>query len=138
MHWTVNPDSVIANHSGEPGKRRVVFQGIVENHAEQAFPRSHPMWRGKHESYGHEAEVRFKPGARVKLEGAYVDHSGNPGYLVPQKPERTSPGWEYHKLDHHVTINHRGHGAADYSELGIPREAAWFGEFLTAVPAMVL
>jgi ADP-ribose pyrophosphatase YjhB (NUDIX family) len=133
VHWTANPDAVIANHSGEPGKRRVVWQGVVEDHEKQAFPRSHPMWRGVHRSMDWEAEVRFRPGAQVKLEGAYVDHSGSPGYLVPQKPERTSPSWEWHPLDHHVTIKHSGHGASDYSELGIPREA----RTAAADPAMV-
>jgi 8-oxo-dGTP pyrophosphatase MutT (NUDIX family) len=123
MHWTANPDALITHPTGEPGKRRVVWQGVVEDHEKQAFPRSHPMWRGIHRSMDWEAEVRFRPGAHVKLEGAYVDHSGNPGYLVPQKPERTSPSWEYHPLGHHVTIKHSGRGAADYSELGIEREA---------------
>lgn len=124
LHWTVNPDSLITNDTGEEGKRRVVWQGVVGNHEEQAFPRSHPIWRGRHQSFDHEAEVRFRPGAQVRLEGAYVAKKPNPGYLVPRKPERTSPDWEWHPLGHHLTIRHAGYGAADYTDVGIPREAA--------------
>jgi hypothetical protein len=49
---------------------------------------------------------------------------------VPRIPERTHPDWKWHPLDRHITIRHSGHGASDYSELGILREAV-------ADPAMV-
>jgi 8-oxo-dGTP diphosphatase len=140
MHWSVNPDSIITrvSHRGVPGMeglRPVVWQGIIDHPDEQAIPRSHPMWRGRHESFDHEAEVRFHPGARVRLEGAYVHDppSGSdphdPGYhnyLVPFMPERTSPNWKWHPLDHHVTIAHKpgNIGTSDYSDVGIPKEGA--------------
>lgn len=131
MHWSVNPDSIITGWAPE-GHKHVVWQGIVENAAEQAFPRSHPLWGGRHQSYDHEAEVRFRPGSQVKLEGAYVHEpaeypggvAGSPGYLVPRIPERTHPDWKWHPLDRHIKIRHAGHGAADYSDVGIEREAA--------------
>lgn len=137
MHWSASPDPIITGWAPE-GHKHVVWQGIVEHHDEQAFPRGHPIWSGRHQSFDHEAEVRFRPGASVKLEGAYVhepkEYPGglatSPGHLVPRIPERTHPDWKWHPLDRHITIRHSGHGASDYSELGILREAV-------ADPAMV-
>lgn len=144
MHWSANPDSIISGWAPE-GHKHVVWQGVVEDHEKQAFPRGHPIWSGRHQSFDHEAEVRFRPGAQVKLEGAYVhepkEYPGGlattPGYLVPRVPERTHPDWKWHPLDRHVTIRHSGQGAADYSDVGVEREAAWFGGLLAAEPAMV-
>jgi hypothetical protein len=131
MHWSASPDPIITGWAPE-GHKHVVWQGVIEHHDEQAFPRSHPIWRGRHMSFEHEAEVRFRPGARVKLEGAYVheprEYPGGlattPGYLVPRIPERTHPDWKWHPLDRHITIRHSGQGAADYSDVGIERESA--------------
>jgi ADP-ribose pyrophosphatase YjhB (NUDIX family) len=135
MHWSVNPDSIITGWAPE-GHKHVVWQGIVEHGHEQAFPRGHPIWSGRHQSYDHEAEVRFRPGTSVRLEGAYVHtpsqenyESGggtatSPGYLVPNHPERTHPDWKWHPLNRHIRIKHGGYGASDYSDLGIPREAS--------------
>ena len=130
MHWSASPDPIITGWAPE-GHKHVVWQGVVENHEEQAFPRSHPIWSGRHQSFDHEAEVRFRPGAQVKLEGAYVhqpkEYPGGlattPGHLVPRVPERTHPDWKWHPLDRHITIRHAGQGASDYEHLGIPREA---------------
>jgi 2'-5' RNA ligase len=66
----------------------------------------------------------------VRLEGAYVFHrpaDADPeqhDYLVPHRPERTSPHWKWHPLDHHVTIAHRpgNIGSSDYSDVGMPKE----------------
>jgi 8-oxo-dGTP pyrophosphatase MutT (NUDIX family) len=131
MHWSASPDPIITGWAPE-GHKHVVWQGVVEHHGEQAFPRGHPIWSGRHQSFDHEAEVRFRPGTQVKLEGAYVhqpkEYPGgmaqSPGYLVPRIPERTHPDWHWHPLDRHVTIRHRGRGAADYSDVGIERESA--------------
>jgi len=56
-----------------------------------------------------EAEVRFHPGAKVRLNGAYV-WEGKPGEhtsVHPRHSERTSTGWAFHPLDHTVSIEHK-------------------------------
>ena len=131
MHWSANPDAIITGWA-HPGEKHVVWQGVIEDHEKQAFPRSHPIWSGKHMSFDWEAETRFRPGAHVKVEGAYVHTpeeyeggvAGSPGYLVPNHPERTNPGWKWHPLDRHIRIRHGGYGASDYSDLGIERESS--------------
>lgn len=111
MHWSTNPDAVVnpVAHSGGE-HRAVVFQGVLDHPEEQSIPRGHPMWSGQHGySMDHEAEVRTPPGAKVRLEGAYV-HNGhpNPGPIVPAHPDRTGPGWDWHALDHHATVEPKG------------------------------
>src|SRR6516162_5580774 len=131
MHWSANPDAIITGWA-HPGEKHVVWQGVIEDHEKQAFPRNHPIWSGKHMSFDWEAETRFRPGAHVKVEGAYVHTpeeyeggvAGSPGYLVPNHPERTNPGWKWHPLDRHIRIRHGGYGASDYSDLGIERESS--------------
>ena len=136
MHWTADPDMVIKGHT-MPDTTVVVWQGQVD-HPGQHFPRSHPMWFGRGRSLDTEAEIRFKPGAQVKLHGAYVWHHKNdpeskfaPGQEytgmgpVPSHPERNDPNWEWVPMHGKtITIKHSGHGAADYSEFGVHREAA--------------
>lgn len=111
MHWSTNPDAIVnpVAHSGGE-HRAVVFQAVLDHPEEQSIPRGHPMWSGRHGySMDHEAEVRTPPGAKVRLEGAYV-HNGhpNPGPIVPAHPERTGPGWDWHPLDHHATVEPKG------------------------------
>jgi 2'-5' RNA ligase len=139
MHWTADPDMAIKGYAW-PGKKVVLWQGQVD-HPDQHFPRDHPIWYGQHRSLDSEAEVRFRPGAQVKLHGAYVwhhpggDDTEAPGHLRypredmkrdPSAPGavKPDPGWEWHPMDRTITIRHSGRGAADYEHLGIPREAA--------------
>jgi 8-oxo-dGTP diphosphatase len=138
IHWTVKPEQVI--HQGDQdGRHTVVYQGRLHDPDSQAIPRSHPMWGGRHRSMDAEAEVRLRPGASVHVEGTWVparpSHTPKPGgepweaehrgNLNPLHPERMEPGnWEWHPVGHEVPVRHAGHGAADYADVGIEREAA--------------
>jgi 8-oxo-dGTP diphosphatase len=131
IHWSANPDSIILGHAQEH-QRIHVLEGEIE-HPDQAFDRSHPIWRGRHESFDHEAEVRFKPGARVKVKGIWSWHPYKPGpgehpltgqtphYFIPRHPERMHPSWHYTPLDKHITAewDSRHGGASDYRDAGI-------------------
>jgi GNAT superfamily N-acetyltransferase len=111
MHWTVNPDSVVVPRPHE-SERRVLWQGRIDNPAAQTIPRSHPSWGGRTgHSMDHEAEVRFQPGSKVHIEGAYVWHGqGDPeGHPVPRKPERTHPDWKWHPVGEHAEVRNLGH-----------------------------
>lgn len=115
MHWSVKPEQVILGHGSPeengytPDHRHVVWQGVVDHPEKQAIPRGHPIWRGRHQSMDSEAEVRFHPGAKVRLNGAYV-WEGKPGEhtsVHPRYSERTPAGWAFHPLDHTVKIEHK-------------------------------
>lgn len=122
MHWSVNPDSVVGGQAPE-GHRTVVWHGELDN-PDQAIPRSHPMWSGKHMSMDHEAEVRLKPGSKVKLHGAYTwDGEGAPhGTPAVRNPEATAKGWNYHPIGEHAEVSGpRGH--IDYSGFDLSGDA---------------
>lgn len=119
LHWTVKPEqAILGNGAGSPEEkgftkdhRHVLWQATVD-HPDQIIPRSHPIWSGKHQSLPTEAEVRFKPGAKVHLNGAYIwDAEGQAhGTPYPRASDRTQAGWAFHPLDHHVTIEHNRPG----------------------------
>jgi 8-oxo-dGTP diphosphatase len=129
LHWSVHPANTITHpYNDDKGSRPVLWQARLEHPAEQAIPRSHPMWQGKHMSMDSEAEVRLHPGSSVHVEGAWVGQPGssNPSPVYPLNPGRNGPGWEWHPVDRHVPVSHRpgwGH-SIDYSDVGIPKEAA--------------
>lgn len=124
MHWTVNPDSVLVPRPHE-SERRVLWQGRIEDPASQTIPRSHPSWGGRTgHSMDHEAEVRFQPGSKVHIEGAYVWHGqGDPeGHPVPRRPERTHPDWKWHPVGEHAEVRNLGH--IDYGHHETPASDA--------------
>jgi 8-oxo-dGTP diphosphatase len=128
MHWSVHPSNTITDpYNDDKGQRPVLWQARLEHPAEQAIPRSHPMWQGRHMSMDSEAEVRLRPGSSVHVEGAWVGQPGGGARPVhPLNPGRNGPGWEWHPVDHHIPVAHRpgdGH-SIDYSDVGIPKEAA--------------
>jgi GNAT superfamily N-acetyltransferase len=125
MHWTVNPDALLHPDTEHDEDRNIVWHGEVEHPKEQAIPRGHPMWRGQHQSLDSEAEIRFKPGAQVKIHGYWKKDPKHPdpGYLVPRFPERTGPGWSYHPVGEHATVSHRPRtDLIDYRDVGIQHE----------------
>lgn len=124
MHWTVNPDAVLVPRPAD-GQRRMLWQGRIEHPEQQTIPRSHPSWGGRTgHSMDHEAEVRFKPGAKVHMEGAYVWHGqGDPqGHPVPRVPERTHPDWKWHPVGQHAEVHNLGH--IDYGQFDTPTSDA--------------
>ncbi|MFE0490148.1 GNAT family N-acetyltransferase [Streptomyces griseoaurantiacus] len=124
MHWTVNPDSVVVPRPHE-SERRVLWQGRIEDPSAQTIPRSHPSWGGRTgHSMDHEAEVRFQPGSKVHVEGAYVWHGqGDPqGHPVPRMPERTHPDWKWHPVGEHAEVRNLGH--IDYGQHETPTSDA--------------
>jgi GNAT superfamily N-acetyltransferase len=131
MHWGVNPDNLVHPHTEHEDDRNVVWHATLEHPGEQAVPRSHPMWSGRHRSMDSEAEVRLRPGTTVKVNGYWIKDPSHPdpGYLVPRFPERTGPGWTYHPVGEHATVSHRPrHGLIDYSDVGIPKEGGKNGD----------
>lgn len=125
MHWTVNPDSALVPRPKHESERRVLWQGRVEDAKAQTIPRSHPSWSGRTgHSMDHEAEVRFQPGSKVHIEGAYVWHGqGDPeGHPVPRKPERTHPDWKWHPVGEHAEVRNLGH--IDYGHHETPASDA--------------
>lgn len=126
MHWSVNPDAIVHAYPHDD-QRSVVYHAELEHPGEQNYTRDHPMWQGKHFSGDREAEIRLKPGSKVKLHGAWVkdpEHP-DPGYFVPRSPERMGAGWSYHPIGEHVTVAHKPmySGTIDYSDVGIGKEA---------------
>lgn len=108
MHWTVKPEMVVmGGHDLSEDHHRVMWQGVVDHPQEQTIPRSHPIWSGRHQSMDSEAEVRLKPGAKVRLTGAYtstVPHSAP----SPDHPEYSPANWSFHPFtDHQATVEHR-------------------------------
>lgn len=127
MHWSAKPEGVITGpERGGPSTRPVVWQSRLEHPESQAISRSHPMWRGRHESLPSEAEVRLHPGSSVHVEGAWVGEPGKEGTVHPLHPEHNPPGWTWHPVDRHVPVSHRPgqHGTVNYTDVGIPKEGA--------------
>jgi len=129
MHWSAKPEGVITgpDRGTEESKTRpVVWQSRLEHPEHQAIPRSHPMWRGIHESMPSEAEVRLHPGAAVHVEGAWVGEPGLDSSVHPLNPGRNPPGWKWHPVDRSLQVAHKPgpHGVVDYSDVGIPKEGA--------------
>jgi hypothetical protein len=130
MHWSVDPTGTLIRYP-EPGYNKVVWQAVVDDPASQTFPRDHPMWTGRHASTDREAEIRFRPGVPVRLEGAWIGRGEGPhGEVNPVDPSKTG-SWEWRPLNHVVIIHHRPgaegtptHGHADYTELGISHEGS--------------
>lgn len=127
IHWTVKPEQVIHQPWGEEhGTHTVVYQARLHDPQGQAIPRSHPMWSGRHQSMDSEAEVRLRPGVHVHVEGAWAPGRPNEerGQLRMLKPDRMHPGdWHWHPVGRDVPVAYKGHGATDYSDVGIHREA---------------
>lgn len=128
MHWSVKPDMTISpnNHGADAANHRHVMWHAEVSHPDQTVPRSHSSWFGKHRSLDSEAEVRFKPGAKVHVHGAYVwEGEGEPkGKAYSHLPERSHGDWKYHPVGRTVTVEHRrpADGMMDYPNL--PRSAA--------------
>jgi hypothetical protein len=104
--WSVNPDTA-AGLSAAPGQRTVIWQAVVEDPAAQLLPRGNPASRVR-QSPDSMAEVQFRPGAVVHLEGAWVA-DGPPrerGYFLPADPGRMGAGWRWHPAGRHVTVEH--------------------------------
>lgn len=139
MHWSVHPSNTITDpYRRDEGERPVVWQARLEHPERQTIPRSHPMWNGVHMSMDSEAEVRLRPGSSVHVEGAWVGQPGGASRPVyPLSPGRNGPGWEWHPVDHHIPVSHRpGNGhTIDYSDVGIPKEAATSSLSFTYAPA---
>jgi hypothetical protein len=127
MHWSAKPEAVITDrHQDNENDRPVVWQSRLEHPEHQTIPRSHPMWRGIHESMPSEAEVRLQPHSSVHVEGAWVGEPGAVHPLHPNHPERNGPGWKWHPVGRHIPVrNSPGEGSMiDYSDVGIHRDAA--------------
>lgn len=122
LHWSVNPDQIVtpAEVDEKAGHHRVIYEGVIE-HRDQAFPRSHPMFHGRHRSMDSEAEVRFKPGEHVRLTRRYVhdNSSGDTGF-APRHPDRTAGAWQAHDMDKRVEIAHKPTtDTIDYTDVGV-------------------
>ncbi len=130
MHWSADPTGTLIRYP-EPGYNKVVWQAVVHDPDAQTFPRDHPIWTGRHASTDREAEIRFRPGVPVRLEGAWIGRGEGPhGEVNPVDPSKTG-SWEWRPLNHVVIIHHRPgaegtptHGHADYTELGISHEGS--------------
>jgi len=124
MHWSAKPEAVITARDRGDDTRPVVWQARLEHPDSQAIPRSHPVWRGIHQSMDSEAEVRLRPGSSVHVEGAWVGPSGQDSTVHPLHPERNPPGWKWHPVGRHVPVSNRPgeHSMIDYTDAGFPRE----------------
>lgn len=134
IHWGVNPDTILRPQAHD-GEHEVVYHAEIEHPDEQSFPRSHPMWHGRHMSMDSEAEVRLKPGTKVKLHGVWYSdpYVSDRGYFTPTKPERMGKQWSYHPIGEHVEVAHRPTtDLIDYSDVGVKHE----GRRTAAVPGM--
>jgi hypothetical protein len=132
IHWGVNPDNLVHPHGFE-GESQVVYHAELEHPGEQNFGRDHPMWRGRHRSMDAEAEIRLKPGAKVKLHGVWVKdgYHPDPGHFVPRVPERMGDGWSYFPIGEHVPVAHRPTtDLIDYGDVGVKHEGVL--EYFTA------
>lgn len=132
IHWGVNPDTIVRPQAGD-GEHEVVYHAEIEDPEEQTFPRSHSMWRGRHMSMDSEAEVRLKPGSRVKLHGVWYrdPYVSEKGYFTPTKPERMGKQWSYTPINEYVQVAHRpSNGLIDYSDVGVKHEGVL--EYFTA------
>lgn len=128
MHWSVNPDGIAPTRPRNDDEQSVVYHAELEHPGEQNYTRDHPMWHGKHMSMDHEAEVRLKPGSKVKLHGVWTKDPNHPdpGYFIPRHPERMSSAWKYHPIGKHVDVAHRPNGGytIDYGDVGIGKEGS--------------
>jgi hypothetical protein len=127
MHWSVNPDGIAPTRPRNDDEQSVVYHAELEHPGEQNYTRDHPMWHGRHMSMDHEAEVRLKPGSKVKLHGVWTkdpEHP-DPGYFIPRFPERMSSAWKYHPIGKHVDVAHRPSGGytINYGDVGIGKES---------------
>lgn len=132
IHWGVNPDTIVRPQAFE-GEHEVVYHAEIEHPGEQNFSRSHPMWRGRHMSMDSEAEVRLKPGTRVKLHGVWYNdpYVSDKGYFTPTKPERMGKQWSYTPINEYVQVAHRpSNGLIDYGDVGVKHEGVL--EYFTA------
>lgn len=124
IHWGVNPDTIVRPQAFE-GEHEVVYHAEIEHPGEQNFSRSHPMWQGRHMSMDSEAEVRLKPGSRVKLHGVWYSdpYVSDKGYFTPTKPERMGKQWSYTPINEYVQVAHRpSNGLIDYGDVGVKHE----------------
>ena len=113
MHWTASPGAVVNVAEPPSGHHNVVWHGTV-GHPQDTYPRSHPIWSGRHRSADFEAEVRMKPGSQVHLHGAYTWHGEGVPEGFSRSDEHRNPGWQYHPLDQHAPVSHGG--SIDYSD----------------------
>lgn len=127
MHWGINPSNILFPRVDNDDEQSVVYHAELEHPGEQNYTRDHPMWQGKHRSLDHEAEIRLKPGSKVKLHGVWVKDPKHPdpGYFIPRMPERMSSAWSYHPIGEHVTVAHKPKGLnIDYGDVGIGKEGS--------------
>lgn len=66
VHWTADPNAALYRSGDSPTR---IWEAVVDDPAKQTVPRGHPMWMGKHRSMEWEAEVRLRPGTRVRVTG---------------------------------------------------------------------
>lgn len=124
IHWGVNPDTILRPKAHD-GEHEVVYHAEIEHPGEQNFSRSHSMWHGRHMSLDSEAEVRLKPGTKVKLHGVWYSdpYVSDRGPFTPTKPERMGKQWSYTPIGEHVEVAHRPTtGLIDYSDVGVKHE----------------
>lgn len=115
MHWSVKPEmasSLLPRASDlDPDQRRVLWEATLDDPATQAISRAHPIWMGRYRSLDPEAEVRLKPGATVRLTGAYVHDGHTPednfDTIAPMHPERSAAGWSKVQMDTPTAVEHR-------------------------------
>jgi GNAT superfamily N-acetyltransferase/mRNA-degrading endonuclease RelE of RelBE toxin-antitoxin system len=124
IHWGVNPDTIVRPQAVD-GEHEVVYHAEIEHPGEQNFSRDHSMWNGRHMSMDSEAEVRLKPGTKVKLHGVWYNdpYVSEKGYFTPTKPERMGKQWSYTPINEYVDVAHRpSNGLIDYSDVGVKHE----------------
>lgn len=109
MHWSINPDQVISPNEVPKDHHRVIWEATLHHPEKESIPRSHPIWHGKHMSMDSEAEIRLRPHENdVHVTRRYVHDNSDDNSAAPvvRKPERSSPGWTAHEMDHHVPVQH--------------------------------
>jgi hypothetical protein len=124
LHWSVDSDQIVTPAEEPPsGHHRVIWEAEIE-HPDQAFDRSHPIWSGQHRSMDSESEVRFKPGAKVKVTRRYVhDNSTGNTTFVPHKWGRSDGAWQAHDMNSHVETAHKPTSdLIDYGDVGVHKQ----------------
>jgi hypothetical protein len=125
LHWSADSDQIVTPaEDPPPGHHRVIWEAQIE-HPDQAFDRSHPIWSGQHRSMDSESEVRFKPGAQVKITRRYVhDNSTGNTTFVPHKRARSDSAWQAHDMGTHVETAHKPTSdLIDYGDVGVHKRA---------------